>query len=100
VIYDDNAIVDGINTLKKLIEVKQPKERVKVYVFSNGQYPYTEEFEDILDSIELCALPDVIYKAYKNVLPAKERDIIPELEEPTTQEMEVAMQQSSNFHMI
>ena len=28
-----------------------------------------EDFEDIHEYVELCALPDVIYKAYQNVLP-------------------------------
>ena len=55
--------------------------KIKVYVFSNGQYPYTEEFEEVLEYVTLCALPDAIYKAYQNVLPKKQRELVPELEE-------------------
>jgi adenine-specific DNA-methyltransferase len=55
-------------------------------VFSNGQYPYTEDFEEVLEHITLCALPDAIYKAYMNVLPKKQREAIPELEEPEAEE--------------
>jgi len=53
----------------------------KVYVFSPGQYPFTEEFEEVLPYITLCALPDAIYKALFNVLPKKKRQSVPELDE-------------------
>jgi len=97
IIYDDAIVDEGIELLKSLIANNVITHPVKVYVFSNGQYPYTEEFEEILSSIELCALPDVIYKAYRNVLPVKERDDVPELEEPTTQEVELDLQQNITF---
>ena len=63
-----------------------------MYVFSNGQYPYTEEFEEVIPHITLCALPDAIYKAYLNVLPKKKRDIIPELEDPTAEQTEISLE--------
>ncbi len=88
VIYDDAQIEDAITLLMKFIGQHSPKDKIRVYVFANGQYPYTEEFEDILDHVTLCALPDAIYKAYQNVLPKKQREFIPELEEPTAEETE------------
>ena len=69
VVYDDLHIEQAVKDLTNFIEKKDIKPQIKVYVFSNGQYPYTEDFEDILEYVELCALPDVIYKAYQNVLP-------------------------------
>ncbi len=69
VVYDDINIEEAVSNLEEFIKNQEIKPKVKVYVFSNGQYPYTEDFEDILEYIELCALPDVIYKAYLNVLP-------------------------------
>jgi adenine-specific DNA-methyltransferase len=81
VIYDDAMIEDSITYIEQLNANKQNKEKVKVYVFSNGQYPYTEDFEDVLPFITLCALPDAIYKAYQNVLPKKQRKVVPVLEE-------------------
>lgn len=81
IIYDDDKIEETVLILKQLIDKKQPERPVKVYVFSNGQYPYTEEFEDILPHITLCALPDAIYKAYQNVLPSKKRVRLLEFEE-------------------
>lgn len=81
VIYDDLMIEDSIPVIKKLVAEKNNDGPVKVYVFSNGQYPYTEDFEEVLDCITLCALPDAIYKAYQNVLPKKKKEIIPEFDE-------------------
>lgn len=81
VIYDDLMIEDSISVIKKLVAEKNNDGPVKVYVFSNGQYPYTEDFEEVLDCITLCALPDAIYKAYQNVLPKKKRDILPVLDD-------------------
>lgn len=81
VIYDDLMIEDSIAIIQALNKNKQNKEKIKVYVFSNGQYPYTEDFEDVLPFITLCALPDAIYKAYQNVLPKKQRKELPVLED-------------------
>jgi adenine-specific DNA-methyltransferase len=66
----------------------QGKVHFKVYVFSNGQYPYTEEFEDVLPHVTLCALPDAIYKAYQHVLPGRKKQAIPVWEEPTAENVE------------
>jgi adenine-specific DNA-methyltransferase len=87
VIYDDLMIEESIPVIKKLVAEKNNDGTVKVYVFSNGQYPYTEDFEEVLDCITLCALPDAIYKAYQNVLPKKKRDIIPVLDEDYADEV-------------
>ncbi|HRI21031.1 MAG TPA: hypothetical protein PLA68_08750, partial [Panacibacter sp.] len=100
VIFDDEKIEEGVETLQKLIEEKKPKEQIKVYVFSNGQYPYTEEFEEVLAHITLCALPDAIYKAYQNVLPKRQRKTIPELEEPTAEDVEVALEDKSPIDLF
>ena len=80
-------IEDSISVIKKLVAEKNNDGTVKVYVFSNGQYPYTEDFEEVLDCITLCSLPDAIYKAYQNVLPKKKRDIIPVLDDDNTDEV-------------
>ena len=81
VIYDDLMIEESIEIIKKLKENQQTDNRIKVYVFSNGQYPYTEDFEEVANFVELCALPDAIYKAYQNVLPKTKREIVPTLDE-------------------
>jgi len=87
IIYDDMYIEDGVSHLSSFIE-GNPGAKIKVYVFANGPYPYTEEFESIANNIELAALPDAIYKAYQNVLPKQNKDFIPELEEESPIEFE------------
>ena len=74
-------IEDSIEIIKKLKENQKVNTRIKVYVFSNGQYPYTEDFDEVAEFVELCALPDAIYKAYQNVLPKTKRDVVPTLED-------------------
>ena len=81
VIYDEVMIEESIEIITQLKNSKENDNPIKVYVFSNGQYPYTEDFEEVLDCITLCALPDAIYKAYQNVLPKKKRTIVPVLDE-------------------
>ena len=82
VVYDDSAIETSVEIIKSIIAKNTVHEDgIKVYVFSPGQYPFTEEFEEVLPFIKLCALPDAIYKAFLNVLPKKKRESVPELEE-------------------
>jgi adenine-specific DNA-methyltransferase len=75
VLFDDHIIPDAIEFIKSF---DGPK--IKVYVFSIGSDPYTEDFTEVLDKIELCALPDAIYKAYQNVLPKRKKPAIIEME--------------------
>ena len=86
IIYDDTMIEESFEIIKNISSQKTNSNLVKVYVFSNGQYPYTEDFEEVLNLVTLCALPDAIYKAYQNVLPKKQRIIVPELEEDVVEE--------------
>ena len=93
IIYDEEVLEQVVEIIHKTVKkVKSQKLHFKVYVFSNGQYPYTEEFEDVLEHITLCALPDAIYKAYQNILPKRHRKIIPELEEPSAEDVEEALE--------
>lgn len=94
ILYDEDVIEQMVEVMQTVIAAdKERKAHFKVYVFSNGQYPYTEEFEEVLPYISLCALPDAIYKAYQNVLPKRKRMAIPELEEQTTEEVEAALEE-------
>lgn len=64
IIYDDRAIPAIVAKLKDLAV----SQKIKVYVFSPNEYPYTDEFFDVTDKVELCALPAAIYDAYRKVL--------------------------------
>ena len=84
VIYDERVIphvVDWIETANTSTDVLAARAKIKVYVFSPGAYAWDDDFAPVIDRVELCALPEAIYQAYKNVLPkkrAQRRD-----EEPT-----------------
>lgn len=84
VIYDDMYIEVAVERLIEFTKSRTLKEKIKVYVFANGQYAYNEEFEDIADNITLAALPDAIYKAYQNVLPKENKEFVPELKDKGT----------------
>ena len=87
VVYDDVHIEEAVSLLTNFIDANK-ESKIKVYVFSNGQYPYAEEFEDVASNITLAALPDAIYKAYQNVLPKQNKEFIPELEEESPEEFD------------
>ena len=75
VIYDERA-VSGI---AEILETVEPgKEKIKVYVFSAGSYAYDDEFEEVADKVQLCALPDAIYQAYQKILPKRRPKFLPE----------------------
>jgi adenine-specific DNA-methyltransferase len=97
IIYEEEVIEQIVEVIKATInKSKGRKPRFKIYVFSNGQYPYTEEFEEVLEHITLCALPEVIYKAYQNVLPKRQRKLLPELEETTAEDVESILLKEEN----
>lgn len=65
IIYDETRIDEIVNAIRGM-EFNKP---LKVYVFSQDRDPYEDEFNDVLDKVELCALPAAIYDAYVQVLP-------------------------------
>jgi len=98
IIYDEEVIDQIAEIIKNTVNKEKSQNPVfKIYVFSNGQYPYTEEFEEVLEWVTLCALPDAIYKAYQNVLPKKHRKQVPELEEETAEEVEKAISEQPDL---
>ncbi len=71
IIYNEEAIprvVPWIATSDFL-----PKERIKVYTFSYNNYAYDDDFAEVEDRVQLCALPAAIYEAYHRVLPKENR---------------------------
>ena len=77
VIYNEEAIPDIVDWLQTDANVyslfTNHSSPIKVYVFSPGVYAWDDDFAPVLDRVELCALPEAIYQAYKNVLPKKRR---------------------------
>ena len=54
------------------------KMRLKIYVFSPGRYPFTDNFREVKDKVELVALPAAIYDAYQKVLPKRKEKLFEE----------------------
>ena len=86
VVYREEAIP----AIAELIAMMDYPGKMMVYVFSPSNYPYEEDFVDVLDKVELCALPAAIYNAYRKVLPKKKIVKLPEAEEVDKPAAEVA----------
>lgn len=67
VIYEERAIP----FISDIIKTMPEGEKIKVYVFSHGSYAYDDEFAEVENRVELCALPQAIYDAYQKVLPKR-----------------------------
>ena len=75
VVYNEEAIPDIVDWLQTAPAADAlthtHTNAIKVYVFSPGAYAWDDDFGPVLDRVELCALQEAIYQAYKNVLPKK-----------------------------
>jgi len=60
------------------------KMRLKIYVFSPGRYPFTDNFREVEDKVELVALPAAIYDAYQKVLPKRKEKLFETSEQQET----------------
>ena len=73
VIYREEAIAAIVELIKQVCE---DDAKYLVYVFSPNCYAYDDEFEDVADQVELCALPDAILNAYRRVLPKRKPQLL------------------------
>lgn len=62
--------------------------KIIVYVFSDNNNVPVDNFADVADKVELCALPAAIYDAYKKVLPKQAKADDQPLEDVETEETE------------
>ncbi|MCM1517071.1 MAG: site-specific DNA-methyltransferase [Pseudoflavonifractor sp.] len=74
IIYEERAIPFIANIIKTMPE----DTKIMVYVFSHGSYAYNDEFAEVADKVELCALPQAIYDAYQKVLPKRKPKFLPD----------------------
>ena len=76
---------------KSLTPDPSPKEsgvgRLNIYVFSPGRYPFTDNFREVEDKVELVALPAAIYDAYQKVLPKRKEKLFEEEKEQVETEI-------------
>lgn len=67
VIYNELAVPAFADEISKM----NVDGKILIYVFAPGNYAYDDEFVDVLDKVDLCALPAAIYNAYQKVLPKR-----------------------------
>ncbi len=72
IIYREEAV----QQLVKLIQKADYEGKMLVYVFSPSEDPWEGEFEEVQDKVQLCALPQAIYNAYRRILPKKKEELI------------------------
>lgn len=75
VIYNEAAIQLVVQHVAECGATKEHP--IKIYTFSDGPYAYNDEFKQVLPLVELCALPEAIYQAYRNVLPKRKHQAEP-----------------------
>lgn len=68
-VFDERVIEHIVPMLAKI------EDKLKVYVFSNGAYAYEDEFQEVRDKVEVCAMPEAILQAYHKVLPLREEEV-------------------------
>ncbi len=74
VIHNEEVIPDIVDWLQGAAansQLSTLNSQLKTYVFSPGAYAWDDDFAEVIDKVELCALPEAIYQAYKSVLPKK-----------------------------
>ena len=68
--------------VNELVEAIKPLELgtsiLKIYIFSPGRYAFDDDFYEVLDKVQLVALPAAIYDAYQRVLPKQKEKLLVE----------------------
>lgn len=82
IIYREEAVAQ----LVELIRQTEYEGRMRIYVFSPGEDPWEGELEEVQDKVELCALPQAIYNAYRRILPKKKDEFAAEETAPVGSE--------------
>ena len=77
IIYREELIDEIVGEIQKLDFGKMC---LKIYVFSPSRDPFTDSFFDVMDKVQLVALPAAIYDAYQKVLPKRKEKLFDEEE--------------------
>lgn len=72
IIYKEAAVP----LLAELIQKTDYEGQMRVYVFSPSEDPWEGTFEEVQDKVQLCALPQAIYNAYRRILPKQNDELI------------------------
>jgi adenine-specific DNA-methyltransferase len=75
-VYDTRVIPFIVKEIEKMSEKEQP---LKIYIFADGAYPYTDDFATVIDKVSLVPMPYAFYRGIKDSLP----DVEPKKEDNT-----------------
>lgn len=92
IIYKEEAVP----LLADLIRKTDYEGKMHVYVFSPSEDPWEGSFEEVQEKVQLCALPQAIYNAYRRILP-KKKDVALEQENNATSNANKAFNDMFNF---
>ena len=92
IIYKEEAVP----LLVDLIRKTDYEGKMHVYVFSPSEDPWEGSFEEVQEKVQLCALPQAIYNAYRRILP-KKKDVVLEQENNATSNANKAFNDMFNF---
>jgi adenine-specific DNA-methyltransferase len=65
-VYDTRVIPFITKEIEKMDLKEQP---LKIYIFADGAYPYTDDFASVIDKVSLIPMPYAFHRAIKDVLP-------------------------------
>lgn len=65
-VYDTRVIPFIVNEIAQRGEQEQP---LKIYIFADGAYPYTDDFASVVDKVSLVPMPYAYYRGIKDSLP-------------------------------
>ena len=68
-VYDTRVIPFIVNEIAQRKEQEQP---LKIYIFADGAYPYTDDFASVVDKVSLVPMPYAYYRGIKDSLPEAE----------------------------
>jgi adenine-specific DNA-methyltransferase len=75
-VYDTRVIPFIVKEIEKMSEKEQS---LKIYIFADGAYPYTDDFATVIDKVSLVPMPYAYYRGIKDSLP----DVEPKKEDNT-----------------
>lgn len=75
-VYDTRVIPFIVKEIEKMGKKEQP---LKIYIFADGAYPYTDDFATVIDKVSLVPMPYAYYRGIKDSLP----DVEPKKEDNT-----------------
>ena len=65
-VYDSRVIP---YLVKEILQMPKAETQIKIYLFSDGAYPYTENFAAVMDKVQLIPMPYAYLRAIKYSLP-------------------------------